>query len=305
MLARDDGRLTEAVLIAVTGATGEMGRRVAERLGARGVEMRLIVRDRGKAPDIVGAEVAEASDYGATEEMRRAFDGADTVFLVPGRESANRVEQHKSAVDAAVAAGVERIVYLSFVDARADTTFTLGRHHWATEEHIRSADVAYTFPRMQLYLDFIPTFAGPDGVIAGPADDGRLAPVLRDDIADVVEVVLTEEGHEGRAYDITGAEAFTLAEAAERMSRASGKRIVFRDETLEEAYAARSVYGAPDWEVEGWVTSYLAIAAGDLDLVTTTVRDLAGHDPGTLEEYISTTPDALAHVTVPARSRLG
>jgi NAD(P)H dehydrogenase (quinone) len=285
------------VLIAVTGSTGEMGRRVAERLAARDVPMRLIVRDAARAPDIRGAEVAEASDYGATDEMRRALEGADTLFLVPGRESANRIEQHTSAVDAAVAAGVGRIVYLSFVDARPDTTFTLGRHHWATEEHIRSTGVPFSFPRMQLYMDFLPTFAGADGVIRGPAGEGRLAAVHRDDVADVAAVVLTEEGHEGRSFDITGPEAFTLAEAADVMSRLSGKRIVFEDQTREEAFASRAGYGAPDWEVEGWVTSYEAIRNGDLDVVTTVVRDVAGHPPITLEEYLRATPEAFAHVT--------
>jgi NAD(P)H dehydrogenase (quinone) len=284
-------------MIAVTGSTGQMGRRVAERLSARGVPIRLIVRDRGRAPRLDHAEVAEASDYGAADEMRRALEGAETLFLVPGRESASRIEQHKAAVDAAVAAGVGRIVYLSFVDASADTTFTLGRHHWATEEHVRATGVPFTFPRMNVYMDFLPTFAGPDGVIRGPAGEGRLAAVHRDDIADVVTVVLTEEGYEGRTYDITGPQAFTLAEAAETMSRLSGKRIVFEDETTEEAYASRAVYGAPDWEVEGWVTSYEAIRNGDLDVVTTTVQDLAGHQPVALEQYLEATPDAFAHVT--------
>jgi uncharacterized protein YbjT (DUF2867 family) len=241
--------------------------------------------------------VAEASDYGATDEMRRAFEGADTVFLVPGRESVNRVEQHFSAVDAAVAAGVRRIVYLSFLNASPDSVFTLVRHHWATEEHIRATGLDFTFPRMSMYLDFVPNFIAPDGVMAGPADEGRFAPVLRSDVADVVAVLLTQDGHDGRSYDITGREAFTLGEAAERLTRLTGKRIVFRDETLEEAYASRSGYGAPDWEVEGWVTSYAAIAAGELDRVTSVVADLAGHEPVTLEEYVRAHPEALDHVT--------
>ncbi|MEA2467350.1 MAG: hypothetical protein QOJ57_1476, partial [Thermoleophilaceae bacterium] len=110
---------------------------------------------------------------------------------------------------------------------------------------------------------------------------------LRDDIADAVAVVLTEPGHEGRAYELTGREAFTLAEAATELSRATGRQIVFRDETLEEARASRAAYGAPDWEVEAWITSYVAIANGELEHVSDDVERLTGHPPKTLREYLS------------------
>ena len=81
------------------------------------------------------------------------------MFLIPAGESADRVQQHKTAVDAAVAAGVARIVYLSFFNAAPDATFTLARDHWATEEHIRATGVTWTFLRMNLYMDFMPTWS--------------------------------------------------------------------------------------------------------------------------------------------------
>ena len=121
--------------------------------------------------------------------MRAAFEGVETVFLIPAGESADRVEQHKTAVDAAVAAGVARIVYLSFFNAAPDATFTLARDHWATEEHIRASGVAWTFLRMNLYMDFIPGMAV-DGVIRGPAGDGRVSAILRDDVAAAAVAVL-------------------------------------------------------------------------------------------------------------------
>ena len=136
------------MVIAVTGATGFVGRRTAERLDAP----RLVVRDASRAQ----GDVRQASSYGAHDEMRAALEGAHTLFLVPAEESVDRVEQHRTAVDAAVAAGVERIVYLSFLNAAPDSTFTLARDHWATEEHIRAAGPAFTFLRMSLYLDFVP-----------------------------------------------------------------------------------------------------------------------------------------------------
>lgn len=262
-------------MIGVTGATGVVGGRTAQRLAGR--PLRLIVRDPARAPAIEGAEVREAGGYGDGAGMRAALEGVETLFLVPAAESADRVEQHLTAVDAAVDAGVGRIVYLSFVNASPEATFSLVRHHWITEQRIRERGVPFTFLRMSLYLDFLPLMAS-DGVIRGPAGDGHFAPVARDDIADAAAAALTGDGHEGATYDLTGRERLTMAEAAARI----GAR--FENETLEEAYASRSVYGAPDWEVEGWVTSYAAIAAGELDLVADGVRRLAGHEPRTLDD---------------------
>jgi uncharacterized protein YbjT (DUF2867 family) len=273
-------------VIAVTGATGYVGGRVARLLSERGAALRLVVRDPSRAPALPGAELRAASGYGARDELRAALDGAATLFLVPGEESADRVEQHKSAVDAAVGAGVGRIVYLSFVGAAPDATFTLVRDHWATEEHIRASGVAFTFVRMNLYLDFLPRMVGPDGTIAGPAGDGRAAMVARDDIADVVAAVLSGDGHDGRTYDVTGREALGMADVAAQLSSLTGKPVRYVDETLEEARASRASYGAPDWLVEAWISTYTAIASGALEEVTDTVARLAGHEPMTLAEVV-------------------
>lgn len=266
-------------MIAVTGATGFVGGTVARLLAERGVEQRLVVRDPSRAPDL-GAEVRAASRYGAADEMRAAFEGADTVFFVPAEESADRLEQHFTAVDAAVAAGVRRIVYLSFINASADATFTLVRHHWATEQHIRTSGLAFTFPRMNLYLDFVPNMVSEAGVIAGPAGAGRAGIVARRDVAAVAAELLVGEGHDGKTYDVTGRESLSFAEIAD----IAGAE--FKDETVDEAYASRAGYGAPDWQVEAWVTTYLAVAQGELDVVTDTVKRLTGHEPVTLAEFI-------------------
>jgi uncharacterized protein YbjT (DUF2867 family) len=203
-------------------------------------------------------------------------------------------------VDAAVEAGVERIVYLSFVAAAPDTTFTFGRDHYHTEQHIRAAGLGFTFLRDNWYQDMLPLMAGADGVIRGPAGEGRVGAVSRDDVADAAVAVLLGEGdhaeHDGRAYDVTGPEAITLHEAAEAISRAAGRPVTYHQETLEEAYASRAGYGAPDFEVEGWVTSYAAIANGDLDVVSDAVRDLTGHDPVTFTEFLSRHPESYRHL---------
>jgi uncharacterized protein YbjT (DUF2867 family) len=261
-------------MIAVTGATGEVGRRVVARLD----DPRLIVRNPERAP--AGADVRVAAGYHASDEMRAAYEGADTVFLIPAAESADRVEQHKTAVDAAVAAGVGRLVYLSFLNAAPDATFTLARDHWATEQHIRTTPLAFTFLRMNLYMDFIPAM-NVEGVIRGPAGEGRVSAILRDDVAAAAAAVLTSDGHDGATYDLTGPGSFSLAEAAALL----GAR--FEDETDEQAYASRAGYGAPEWEVRGWVTSYQAIRDGSLDVISPAVRELTGRAPTALAEYLA------------------
>src|SRR4051812_23996290 len=262
-------------MIAVTGATGKVGRRLISQLA--GVPHYSVVRDGARA---VG-EHRVASDYGAREEMTAAFEGADTVFLIPAAENVSRVAQHVTAVDAAVAAGVSRLVYLSFLGSSADATFTLARDHWATEQHIRATGLAWTFLRMNLYMDFIPNMVGADGVIRGPAGDGRVSAILRADVAAAAAAVLVApRSHAGRSYDLTGPSSFSLAEAAALL----GAR--FEDETDEQAYASRAIYGAPEWEVRGWVTSYQAIRDGSLEPVSSAVRDLTGRAPTSLATYL-------------------
>jgi NAD(P)H dehydrogenase (quinone) len=282
-------------IIAVTGVTGGLGGRVARRLAERGATQRLVVRDPARAPELAGAEVATGS-YDDPEGLRRAFDGTRTLLMVSASEAPDRRRLHANVVDAAVAAGVERVVYTSFFGAARDCTFTFGRDHWHAEEHIRASGLAYTFLRDNLYIDFLPLMAGPDRVIRGPGGDGRVAAVARDDIADVAVAALLGDGHEGRGYDMTGPEALTLAEAAEELSRAAGRPVRYQAETLEEAYASRASYGAPGWEVDGWVTTYVAIANGDLEEVSGDVAAVAGHPPMRLAEFLRSNPESYRHL---------
>lgn len=244
------------------------------------------MRDAARAPELADAEVVEFGGYGDTEGMRAAFADVGTLFLVSAGEAEDRVERHRDAVDGAVAAGVQRIVYLSFVGAAADATFTFARDHFHTEEHIRASGVAFTFSRQNLYMDLLPLIAGEDGVIRGPADDGRVAPVLRDDVADALCALMTQEGHEGRTYELTGPDALTLTEIADQLTTFGPRPVTFHDETLEEARASRASYGAPAWEVEGWISTYTAIAAGELDVVTDHVARLTGREPVSVREFL-------------------
>jgi NAD(P)H dehydrogenase (quinone) len=282
--------------IGVTGATGGLGGRVARRLADQGVEQRLLVRDAARAPRLEHATAVEFGGYDDTAGMRRALDGIETLLFVSAAEDPDRVALHRGAVDAAVAAGVERIVYTSFVAAGPESTFTFGRDHFHTEEHIKRSGVAYTVLRDNIYIDFIPLLCGADGVIRGPAGEGRVAAVARDDIADVAAAVLTGEGHEGQAYDLTGPEAFTLTEAAAELSRITGRPVTFEDESVEAAFESRRPSGAPDYMIEGWVTTYTAIAAGDLEAVSDCVERFCDREPQRLGDWLRANPESYRHL---------
>lgn len=273
--------------LAVTGATGRLGRRVARRLAGAGVAQRLVVRDPARAPRLPGVETATA-DYTDGKAVRAALTGIRTVFMVSAKEAPDRVEQHRTFVDAAVEAGVRHLVYVSFFGAAPGATFTLAREHWRTEEHILASGLTHTFLRDNLYLDFLALLADADGVIRGPAGQGRVAAVALDDIADVAAAILRDpDGHAGARYDVTGPAALTLDEVAAAVGQAGGREVRYHPETIEEAYASRARYGAPDWQVDAWVSTYTAIAAGELDGVSDTVERIAGHPPRSLEELLN------------------
>ena len=272
--------------LAITGSTGNVGGRVARLLAAAGVEQRLLVRDPSRAPDLPGSSVVRAS-YGDGEAARRALDGVRTLFMVSAAESATRVEEHASFIDAAAAAGVEHVVYTSFFGAAPDCVFTLGRDHYATEVRIKAAGMAWTFLRDNLYLDFFPLLVGGDGVIRGPAGQGRTAAVAQDDIAEAAVAVLGEPAaHAGRVYDVTGPEDIGLAAAAAVLAEHRGTPVTFHDETVEEAYASRASYGAPDWQVDAWVSTYTSIGAGEMAGVTDHVPRLTGHPARSLRDVL-------------------
>lgn len=278
--------------IALTGTTGGIGGAVLQKLGGSHV---LIGRDAAVLAD--GHEHREAA-YGQAR-MTAALAGVDTLFFVSGRESATRLDEHLAVVDSAVSAGVERIVYLSFLGAAPDSTFTLGRHHYFTEQAIRDTGIAFTFLRDSLYQDYLPFMTGEDGVIRGPAGEGRLSAVARDDVAEVAAQVLRAAGdgtHDGVAYDVTGPEALTLAEVATQLQAASGRPVSFHDETEAEAYDSRSRFNAPPFEVEGWVTSYQSIGAGEMARVSDDVERVIGRPASTFRQFLAAHPESYAHL---------
>ena len=290
-------------VIAVTGATGALGRRVVDRLAGRDdVRLRLVVRDAARAPRVPGAEVAAVpAGYADGPALAVALTGAHTLYLVSAAEAEDRLQQHLTAVAAAAAAGVQRVVYTSFLGAAPDAVFTLARQHAATEAALAATGVRTTVLRHAMYADFVPFFAvAEDGraVIAAPADDGRASFVSRDDLADVAAAVLGEDSPalDGAVLDVTGPEALSLDDAAAVLAAVTGRPAVYRRQTVAEAWATRRPSGHPDWEIEGWVTSYRAIAAGELARVTDAVPALTGHPARTVAEHLRAHPEDWAHL---------
>ncbi len=280
--------MTTLPSLAVTGSTGALGGLVARDLADRGVPLRLLARSPERAPRLPGA-VAVRADYADRDAAVLALQGVRTLLMVSGSESADRLQQHRTFVDAAVDAGVEQIVYTSFFGASADCTFTLGRDHWATEEHIRSRGTAFTFLRDNFYLDFLPLTVGEDGVIRGPAGEGRVSAVARADVARVAAAVLLDpESHRSATYDLTGPEAITMTEAAGIISEVTGREVTFHDETVDEAYESRRKWDVPGWQYDAWVSTYTAIAAGEVETVTDDVRRVTGRVPIDLRTLLAT-----------------
>ncbi|WP_394248859.1 SDR family oxidoreductase [Arthrobacter pityocampae] len=272
--------------IAVTGSTGTVGGRVARDLAAEGVPLVLPARSPDRVQHLPEAVVRQCS-YADADASVAALAGVDVLFMVSAAEEADRVATHRTFLDAAKAAGVRHVVYTSFLGAAPDATFLLGRDHWATEEYLRHSGMAWTFLRDNLYLDAVPALAE-DGVIRGPAGDGRLSAVAQSDVARSAAAILRAPAdHEGAAYRLTGPEAFTLAEAAATISAVTPAAVRFEDQTYEEALASRAHHGAPRWQVEAWVSTYTAIARGEMAEVSPDVERLTGRRPLGLRDLLS------------------
>jgi NAD(P)H dehydrogenase (quinone) len=272
--------------IAVTGASGKLGRRVAHLVAD--LHPRLVVRDASRAPVIERTTIVQAS-YDDRAAGVAALRGVDVLLMVSASESATRREEHRAFISAAAEAGVGHLVYTSFAGAAPDAKFTLGRDHFDAEQAIQDSGVAFTFLCDNFYLDVLPGFSDEEGTIRGPAGDGRVAAVSRADVADVAATVLrSPKDHAGATYELTGPEAFTLTEFADRASAVLDRTLRFEDETVEDAYASRkAAYGAEDWQLDAWVSTYTAIRDGEVARVSDDVRRVTGHASRSIEDVLS------------------
>ncbi|MGO4295285.1 SDR family oxidoreductase [Glutamicibacter sp. MCAF14] len=272
--------------IAVTGSTGALGSLVAHHLAELGVPQRLLVRDTSRAPRLPGA-AARSFDYADRTASIKALEGIEVLFMVSAPESEHRMQLHSTFIDAAVAAGVKHVVYTSFSAASTEAEFTLAREHYATEEYLRASPARFTFLRDSFYLDFLPDLAGKDRVIRGPAGRGHFAPVARADVArTAARILATASEHASATYEMTGPQSLDMSDVAQILGTARGENITFLDESIDQAYASRAGYGAPQWQLDAWVSTYTAIASNAMAKVSDHIEIITGTAPMSFQDYL-------------------
>jgi NAD(P)H dehydrogenase (quinone) len=233
--------------LAITGATGQLGRLVVEGLKAKLPADKLValVRTPAKAADLGIA--ARAADYTRPDTLGAALAGVDTLLLISSSEIGQRVAHHRNAIDAAKRAGVKRIVYTSLL--RADRSpLSLAPEHAETEAMIKASGLAYTILRNGWYTEnYTGSIAGAlaGGAFTGSAGEGRIASAARADYAAAAVAVLTSAGHDGKTYELAADSAYTLADLAAEISRQSGKSIPYKNLPRADYAAALTAFGLP------------------------------------------------------------
>lgn len=279
-------------MIAVTGATGHLGHLVVEALLERGVaadQVVAAVRTPSKAADLAerGVQVREA-DYSRPETLAAAFAGVDTLLLVSSSEVGQRVPQHVAVIDAAKAAGVGRIVYTSAPQATT-SSLILAPDHKATEEYLAASGIATTILRnnwyTENYLDSVKQ-AAESGQIVASVGDGRVASAPRSDFAEAAAVVLVDESHTGKVYELTGDVAWTFDELAAAAGEVLGREVSYHRATPEEHAALLTGFGLDEGTVGFVVALDGNIRDGELATVTTDLSTLLGRPTTGLVEAL-------------------
>jgi uncharacterized protein YbjT (DUF2867 family) len=280
-------------MILVTGATGQIGRELVRELGARRAKFRALVRSAGKAETVreAGAQ-AFVGDLGDPASVRGALSGVETLFLL------TPTGPDKAAVESRVAeearkAGVSFLVKLSASGADARDSTLLGRLHREAERKIEDLGLTHTFLRpsyfMQNYLMFADSIRT-HGAIFAPAGQGRHADIDARDIAAVAARVLTEEGHQGRTYELTGPEAQSFSDAARKISTISGRDVRFVDVPAEDARKAMTNAGVSEWLAAALVELYAWFQRGEGttngSAVTLDVEEVLDRPPRSFEQFV-------------------
>ena len=273
-------------MIGITGVTGKLGSYVADLVDQQGISSIHLARSPERAKVYASAEIRKMV-YANTPEVVEALKGIDVLLMVSARENPERVEEHKSFLDAAKLAGVQHIVYTSFYGADEKATFTLSRDHAQTEAYIKELGFTYTFLRDNFYLDFFIDIALENGEIRGPAGRGRVSAVARKDTSRVAaEILLNPKEWENQTLNLTGPEDLSMEEIVELLSKETGNAITYVDESVEEAYESRKKWPAQNWEYDAWVSTYTAITVGEQAGVSTDVEKVLGRPAMRLVEVV-------------------
>lgn len=275
-------------MIVVTGATGTTGVEVVNALIALGEPPRVLARDPEKAARLLGDRVEIArGDFNDPQSLEAALDGADRAFLL-SPPSPQTVAEQSAFVDAAKRTGVERIVKLSAVGAGPDAPHRFGNWHGRVERHIESSGLAWTHLRPSFFMQNLLGAADMvrGGTIYMPTGTGKAPFVDVRDIAAVAAHVLTESGHDGKAYDVTGPEALGYDDIAATFSRVLGREVKYVDVPPDAAKQGMTQAGMPDWLADAINELSAQMKAGRFATVSDVVERVGRKPPVTLEQFV-------------------
>jgi NAD(P)H dehydrogenase (quinone) len=287
--------------IVITGASGRLGRLTAEAVlnSVSPSQLVLVTRTPDALSDFAARGVdVRAGDFDDPASLESAFAGGERLLLISTDAIGSRIPQHGRAIDAAVAAGVRSVAYTSTVNPSDSNPQAVAVEHRATEELLRASGLGWTFLRDGIYADLLPPAAQAaiaSGKLLTNDGDGRTAYVARADIAAVAAAVLTTDGHDGKAYDITGPEALGAADLASLYAELGGRPVepVYLDDAAWVA-AMVEYAGMPEPVAQAYATFGIAARRGYQAAVSTVVQDLTGRPPTSvrevLEEALAATP---------------
>jgi len=243
--------------IAITGATGQLGQLVIDKLKTKVPAGQIIALARNpEKGDSLGVTVRKA-DYAKPETLESALAGVDTLLLISSSEIGQRATQHHNVIEAAKKAGVKWIVYTSLL--HADTSpLNLAEEHRVTEAEMKASGVPFTLLRNGWYTEnYTGSIAGAlaGGAFIGSAGQGKIASAARADYAEAAVAVLTSEGHAGKTYELAGDDAFTLADLAAEISRQTDRTIPYKNLPEADYAAALAGFGLPEGfakAIAGW-----------------------------------------------------
>ena len=299
-------------MIAITGASGQYGRLATDKLIAlgRARDLILITRTPAKLADRqrAGCDV-RYGDFDVPETLSAALQGAGQMLLISGTRVGARVRQHRAAVDAAAAAGVRHVVYTSFVNIEPGNPAVVTLDHRETEDLIQASGMNWTFLRDAHYADAMILNAGPSFIASGiwltSTKGGREAMVWREDCVDCAVAVLTQAGHENKAYPITGPMRESFAEIAAMLSDITGCTVRSTETDDAGMYAHFDSLGIPrepvddqvvggiPWNSDDMVSFERSIREGYLDICTDDVELLTGRKARSVREMIVANADML------------
>ena len=261
-------------MIVITGATGHVGGEAARLLSESGVEVKLLVRDAKRAAHLGAAHVVEG-DFADPQRVADALNPGDRVFMVSLYETHDeRLRKHSAFVEAAGQADVAQLAYLSFINAATDAVFIHSVSHAETEDMIRASGVPFTFLRTSLYQASAHHMFD-EGLCVAPAGNGAASWVSRRDIGAAVAGALRTPGHEGQTYNLTGPEALTFGQTADRVNRILGTHLAYED---VDDFDRLLTKGLPDPVAmkESRRSCFYSIRADEMSLVTDDIRALSG-----------------------------